>query len=98
MRVGAGQLADVQRHARRVGQGLEEVFHQLRLVAADALRRELQVAAQVRTTGEVLCSGRRTLPTGGTVLEAHASVHQTRPCPTLPTAGLAALQQHLHLV
>ena len=38
-------LADVQRHARGVGQGLEEVLHQLRLVPPYPLRGQVQVAA-----------------------------------------------------
>lgn len=52
--VAAAQLPDVQRHARRVGQRLEEVLHQLRLVLADALGGQGQVAAEVRPPRQVL--------------------------------------------
>ena len=40
-------LPYVQRHARGVDQRLEKVLHQLRLVAADALRGDLEVVAEV---------------------------------------------------
>ena len=45
--VGASQLPDVKRHARRVCKRLEKVLHQLRLVRADSLRGEVQVTAEV---------------------------------------------------
>ena len=52
--VAAGQLPDVQGHAGGVGQGLEEVFHQLRVVGADALCGDGQVVAQVGPPRQVL--------------------------------------------
>lgn len=53
VRVGAGQLPDVQRHARRIDQALEEVLDELRLVGANPLCGELQVAREVRPAAEV---------------------------------------------
>ena len=54
VRVLAGQLADVERHATGGDQRLEKVLHQLHLILADALRGEVQVAAQVRPPRQVL--------------------------------------------
>ena len=49
---------DVQGHAAGVGQGLEEVLHQLRVKGADAPAGDVQVDAEVRPAREILHAGR----------------------------------------
>jgi hypothetical protein len=49
VRIHPVQLADVQGEAAVVGHGYEELLHQLGVIAADLLGRDLQPIAQVRT-------------------------------------------------
>ena len=46
--VSPAQLMDVQRHAGRVSQRLEEVLHQLRLILPNVLCWEVKITAEMR--------------------------------------------------
>ena len=53
MRIHSIQLADVQGEAAVVGHGHEELLHQLGVITADLLGRDLQAVAQVRTAAAI---------------------------------------------